>query len=173
MLDTLLSLPGWALAALVGLLAALFGVGLMRLLRRSGVRPGLVRYLPLILAALGYGVADRFVVPAVLEGDAALCATATDSAKQATTIRNGTRPDAATAYEATTADCAAKRLSARYTTTASRADIDKAGLARAEAAFLADTCGQPALRRLIAAGWTVESVYDFGSGEPLVLTARC
>jgi len=167
----LLSLPGWALSAVAGAVAGLVGIGLGLWLGR--LRPGVARYLPIVLFILGYGLADRFGVPALMQTDAAHCAIARETARQTTEARAGTKPDAVTAFVETVADCEARTLTSRFTADASRADIDAVGLAAVQQAISAETCGAPRLRRLIAAGWAVDAVYEVRSGAPVVVTAGC
>lgn len=171
MIEALLSLPGWVLSVVAGAVAGLVGMGVGLWLR--DIRPGVGRYLPLVFFALGYAAADRFAVPALMGSDLALCSIATETAKQTNAVRAGTKTDAVTTFVETAADCAGKRLTTHYAADAARADLDPAGLASVEQAFNADTCGEPVLRRIMAAGWAVESVYAFTSGEPLVMTAGC
>jgi hypothetical protein len=171
MIEIVLSWPGWVISVVAGAVAGLVGIGAG--LAVGKVRPGVARYLPLALFAIGYAAADRFAVPALMQSDLALCSIATETAKKTTEERAGTKPDAVTTFVETVADCAGKRLSTRYTADATRAEIDPAGFAAVEQAFTADTCGEPRLRRMIAAGWTVEAVYEVKSGEPVVMTAGC
>ena len=171
MIEMLVSLPGWVLSVVAGALAGLVGIGLGLWLGR--LRPGVARYLPIVCFIIGYAAADRFGVPALMQSEAAHCAIATETAKQTTAARAGTKPDAVTTFEETLADCAAKTLTTRYTADATSADLDPAGRAAVEQAFSAETCGTPTLRRMIAAGWTVEAVYEVRSGQPAVVTAGC
>lgn len=171
MIEMLLTLPGWALSVVAGAVAGLAGIGLGVLVGR--VRPGMARYLPIVFFIIGYAAADRFGVPALMQSEAAHCAIAKETAKQTTEARAGTKPDAVTTFVETLADCTAKTLTTRYTADATRADLDAAGLANVEQAFSAETCGTPQLRRMIAAGWTVEAVYEIRSGQPVVVTAGC
>lgn len=170
MLELLLSLPGWLLSFAAGIICAVAGLVLVRVMNLRGAW---LRYLPLALAALGYAAADRFALPELMRTDLAHCAIATETAKQTTTERAGTKPDPVTTFLATTADCAARTLLTRYEAEAPRSAIDQAGLAAVEQAFTADTCGTPQLRRLLNAGWSIENEYVFTAGEPMVLTARC
>jgi hypothetical protein len=171
MIEMLLGLPGWALGVLAGAVAGLVGIGLGLQLR--DIRPGVARYLPIAFFVIGYAAADRFAIPALMRSDLAHCAIATETATQTNAVRAGTKPDAVTTFVATTADCAGKTLTTSYEAAAARADIDPTGLAAVEQAFVADTCGEPTLRRMIAAGWRVEAVYAFTSGTPLVMVAGC
>ena len=171
MIEMLLALPGWALGVLAGAVAGLVGIGLGLLLR--DIRPGVARYLPIAFFVIGYAAADRFGIPALMQSDLALCAIATETATRTNEARAGTKPDAVTTFVATAADCGHKTLTTSYEAAASRETIDPTGLAAVEQAFTADTCGEPALRRMIEAGWRVEAVYAFTSGTPLVMTAGC
>jgi hypothetical protein len=170
MIEMLLSLPGWVLSLAAGLVCAALGLAVVRLVNLRG---DWLRYLPLALAAVGYAATDRFVLPELMRSDVAYCAIANATADQTTERRAGITPDPVTTFVATTADCAEKTIVARYAVNAARADVDPGGLAVVEQAFTADTCGDPQLRRMIAAGWRVENHYAFSSGAPLVMTAAC
>lgn len=170
MIEFLLSLPGWVLSAIVGLVLGFAALGVLHLLR---LRSPYLRYLPLALTAVGYVAADRFIVPEFMRSDLAHCAIARASAEQTNAIRAGTRPDTATTFVAVTADCEQRVLATRYDVDAPRTALDPSGLATVELAFTADTCGLTQLRRMIGAGWRVEAAYHFASGAPLVMTAAC
>jgi hypothetical protein len=170
MIETLLSLPGWVLSFAAGILLALVGLVVIRLLKLQGAW---LRYLPLALVAVGYAAADRFLIPELMRSDLAHCSIARASADQTNAQRAGTQTDALTTFVAITADCTTKTLVTRYEVAAPRTDLDPTGLANTELMFTADTCGNPQLRRMITAGWRVENVYEFAAGEPLVMTAGC
>jgi len=168
--DLLLTLPGWVLSFGAGILCAIVALVVLRLVNARGAW---LRYLPLALAALGYAAADRFVLPELMRSETAFCAIAQATAERTNAQRAGTKPDAYTSFVATDADCASQTLTSRYTAGLPRSAIDPAGLKTVEQVFVADTCGEPQLRRMIAAGWRVENVYDFTDGRPLVMTAAC
>ncbi|HHY49681.1 MAG TPA: hypothetical protein GYA10_08040 [Alphaproteobacteria bacterium] len=171
MLDLLLTLPGWVMS-LVG--AAILGaVGVALSLRLKSPRPGIARALPLAFFILGYGLTDSFVVPWVLVSEPRLCAEARAVAHEADARQGGNSAGALTVIEGVTADCAARTIATAHTVAAARTDVDPGSIGGAESAFIADTCGDPQLRRLIAAGWRIESRYRFTSGPPYVMVAAC
>lgn len=170
MIEFLLTLPSWALSLGAGLILAIAGALLVRALKLEG--PWL-RYLPLVLVAIGYAATDRFALPALMQSDLGHCAIARATADETNRQRAGSKPDPLTTFVATTADCTGKTLSTRYAADAPRASLDPAGLSNVELMFTAETCGAPLLRRMIESGWRVENVYEFTSGEPLVMAAKC
>lgn len=170
MTEFLLSTPPWLIGIIAGLVAAILGLAVVRLLRLRGAW---LRYLPLAFAALGYAAADRFALPALQDTDSAYCLLATNAAADANRRLAGSRPDNVTTFVAAVADCEARTLVSRYTTEAARSDIDPAGLANVEAAFTADTCGDSGFRRLLRNGWSIENEYAFTAGPPLLMQAAC
>ena len=113
-------------------------------------------------------------MPAITDLGLYDCAVARDSASKTTAQYANTQPDIGTIFNALTGDCDGKVLTYGYTSLGkSAADINPEAKELAQLRFTGDTCGNPALRRLIVRGWRVEAVYAFASGEPLVMTAEC
>jgi hypothetical protein len=171
MMELILSLPSWVIAAIVGAIAGGIGAVIAQTFFKRW--PMVARYFPLVLVAATFGLTDNVILPALQNSDWAMCATAERAARTTTESQAGTKLDEVTTFTQMQADCGQKAVHYLITVAAGRDQLTDEGIAGVRADFNAGQCGDANWRKFIDRGWTIANDYSFTSGEPMTITAEC
>lgn len=173
-MDFLVSLPTWAIMALVGAAAGAVGGAIAWALRSNfkanSKAPALIT---VVAIAIGVGVGNAVVIPALAESDAADCQVVEAAASELNRTRSGTRVDEITTTGTMVVDCTAKSIAYSFEVSRPKTEFTTAALDGFRAEFSRTQCVSPLWREYIDDGWTVANVYNFTDGGTEIMVANC
>lgn len=173
-MDFLVSLPTWAVMALVGAVAGAIG-GAIAWALRSSFKPNskVPALITGVAVAIGVGVGNAVVLPALADSDAADCQVAEAGAAELNRTRSGARVDEITTTGTMVVDCTAKSIAYAFEVSRPKTEFTAAALDGIRADFSRGQCVNPLWREYIDDGWTIANIYNFADGGTEIMVAAC